>query len=329
MSTFSGYPVIKKDFYHDNKELVNLCNCERLNLSEPPSQSNFRVFCLLIVSISSKTDEYLIIQGTNSEPCYIGGSICAERSALLRLRFFRNEENVQIEKVIVTTDSLSPVSPGALCREYLISFGATTIPVLIGNCDGSNIIETTIGNLYPYPSLYRSIDRKNIMSYAESFHNTKAKHIELIGNDDLLKLYDVACQCNKYDKYDKLHPIALSSSILLKNGDIERAWQLKGLEYGCTLDSVSQLVYELERRRISVLESGNSNIHEPVYLLTVDQFGVLHSPFAQARALLVEFGYENVQIIIHDINGELVFTTPKELLPTHGNNIALRYEDFN
>ena len=118
------------DFENDIK-LVEKCNNYRTKLSQAPVQSNFKVYCLLIFQTSTiNNDKYLIIHGTNSEPSYIGGSICAERSAIVKLRFY---DDAVIKKVIVTTDSSNTISPGSLCREYLTSFAISTTPIIMGN----------------------------------------------------------------------------------------------------------------------------------------------------------------------------------------------------
>ena len=46
-----------------------------------------------------------------------------------------------------------------------------------------------------------------------------------------------------------------------------------------------------------------------------DQFGVLHAPFAPARALLVEHGFGDLRVLRHDEHGELHSHTADELMP--------------
>lgn len=39
---------------------------------------------------------------------------------------------------------------------------------------------------------------------------------------------------------------------------------------------------------------------EPVLIIMIDQYGIAHAPFAQARALLSEHGYGEVKVIVHN-----------------------------
>jgi hypothetical protein len=38
----------------------------------------------------------------------------------------------------------------------------------------------------------------------------------------------------------------------------------------------------------------------PKLLIMVDQFGIAHAPFAQARALLSEYGFNDLQVIVYN-----------------------------
>jgi cytidine deaminase len=80
---------------NDEERLIKMCNDCRLSLSSSPTQSNFRVYAFLF--IETPFDGLLhLIHGTNAEPGYIGGSICAERSALVKLRFFTNPKIIKV-----------------------------------------------------------------------------------------------------------------------------------------------------------------------------------------------------------------------------------------
>lgn len=54
-----------------------------------------------------------LLAGTNSEPSTIGGSICAERAALCKLR--EATDCKRVTKVVVVSDSPTPLAPGASC----------------------------------------------------------------------------------------------------------------------------------------------------------------------------------------------------------------------
>lgn len=51
---------------------------------------------------------------------FLAGSICAERSGLTKMRLIADSI---LEKVVIVSDCDEPISPGALCREYIISAG--------------------------------------------------------------------------------------------------------------------------------------------------------------------------------------------------------------
>lgn len=315
---------IDLEMTNDNSHLVNLCNVKRLELHSSPTQSNFRVYCLLIVKL--KDLSHVIIEGTNCEQGYIGGAICAERAALTKLRMM---DHPSIIKIVVTTDSANAISPGVLCREFLMSSAEPSVPVIMGNSDSSKISECTLGYLYPFPYVHRYITRTNLLEAAESFTRKLIDTQKILSeNLDIRRLYQAASECNKNDKNDRLHPVRFSSAVMFGDGSVECAWQLKGLEYGCTLDPVSQLIREMERRRIYVSDAEVDGQMTAKYLLMVDQFGVCHAPFAQARALLTEHGYDLVKILVHDSDGVLHVIDARSLVPHIDEATILSHADF-
>ena len=109
-----------QELMEQDQNLVDLLNSMRLRIKVHPSQSNFRVVALFIVQHTvvkiesgDSPQRLSFVCGSNAEQGYIGGAICAERATLCRLRFY---ENVKILKVVITTDSEHPISPGALCK---------------------------------------------------------------------------------------------------------------------------------------------------------------------------------------------------------------------
>eukprot|EP01038_Epipyxis_sp_PR26KG_P013721 gene13721-18406_t len=95
---------------------VDKANELRIELFSSPQQSNFRVIALFVLKHYSRDEKenkqkYSLVVGTNAEQGYIGGSICAERAALCKLRFI---PDVEIVEVVVVTDSDFPIYPGPL-----------------------------------------------------------------------------------------------------------------------------------------------------------------------------------------------------------------------
>ena len=153
-------------------------------------------------SINTGSTKRHYVVGTNDEPCTISGSICAERAALLQLRFVPNV--TQITKVVIVTDSPQPISPGMLCREYMSShdrIDIDTMDIVLGSsvcgncgldvsadgdanaklegscCAGSSEqrhhdfrrIRTTLAELYPHPSPYVRLSAKEAEEVGSSY----------------------------------------------------------------------------------------------------------------------------------------------------------------
>ena len=121
---------------HDDLFDIILAHQYRLSLKKPPRQSFFRVVAVVyfsrILDGTRRDNERHHVVGTNDEPHSIAGSICAERAALMQLRFIPDLD--EITKIVIVTDSVDAISPGMLCREFMashdrISWGA---PIVLG-----------------------------------------------------------------------------------------------------------------------------------------------------------------------------------------------------
>ena len=322
-----------------SKQDVNdmyLAHKYRLSLTSSPSQSSFRVLALLFfeeLDASPKVsqlppwvpqrghDGRTYIVGTNDEPGYIGGAICAERAAMVQLRFL---PKFQITKVVIATDSFEPISPGLLCREFLAGHDSVPwdVTVLSSGCacrdcglrDGAlfddvqegtatscmcattgemhNIpmLSTTIRELYPYPSPYTRLKTASMSAdlgslYSESFATLDMEALHEKGTAKrLLELAILEAKSHISD----LHPISFGAAVEFKDGTIVTSHQSSALEYGCTLDAVSQLASHFQES-------------SPVLLVQADQYGIAHAPFAPARAFLTEQGYGYLSVLLHQV----------------------------
>lgn len=276
----------------DDVALVKLCNFQRMALSSSPTQSGFRVFALLFFETSSLPGIQLV-EGSNTEPSYIGGSICAERAALSKLRMFSDPKMV---KLVVTTDSGEPISPGLLCREYIFSHADSSLPIVFGDGASSTVVSCSIEKLYPFPFAYRRVLGNNIGDVGRALSSTLLPRGEYPiteggWNEDIEQCYTLALRATESDK-SPIHPLKLGACVQYLDGSREVAWQLKGLEYGCTLDPVCQLI------RGMLLDCQKN---APLFLCMVDQFGIAHAPFAQARALLSEHGFGSLLVAVHTV----------------------------
>ena len=211
--------------------------------------------------------------------------------------------------------------------------------VVLSSCDGSIINTFALGTVHPHPYLYRYQTRQTLVNYATKLaaDSTILQPITNKLHPQCEQLLARAKAVLAHDRTTGIHPIQLAAAILFSNGDIEVSWQLKGLEYGCTLDPVLQLLHAIENRRYcepcvssapssapttttttmstydtavilpprhAALDTspsgkrvrvdgdvaasaggggGGGGEVRPVLLVQVDQFGVAHAPFAQAR----------------------------------------------
>ena len=85
-----------------------------------------------------------------------------------------------------------------------------------------------------------------------------------------------------------IHPIHFGAAVLFDDGTICTSHQTSALEYGCTLDAVSQLVSYIQE-----------STAPPTLLVQADQYGIAHAPFAPARSFLTEHGHEQCLILLH------------------------------
>jgi hypothetical protein len=265
-----------------------------------------------------------------------------------------------IRKIVIVTDNDKPISPGLLCREFIFSLAQPDTPIVLASNDNSIISKFTISSIHPYPYAYRYQTRDTLSEFALRLSH-KVKTIDNTLHTGAKLLFDKATEALHLDKLTKLHPLQFAAAVLFSNGEMEVAWQLKGMEYGCTLDPVVQLIREMEKRRFcrpcvttnmrkrklqednddddddnhddnnsgrrintdTTTESSITSTVEseqfivaPTLLLLIDQHGLAHAPFAQARALLTEHGYGDLSIIVHDCESlQPVLVRAAELTP--------------
>lgn len=90
----------------------------------------------------------VLVPGCNVENASFGGTICAERAAVVAAISLYGK--VEFEYVLVVTDTNPPAMPCAFCRGVLSEFCGPELVVHLANPDG--IKKTvTLGELLPYP----------------------------------------------------------------------------------------------------------------------------------------------------------------------------------
>ncbi|KAJ3787685.1 cytidine deaminase [Lentinula aff. detonsa] len=113
--------------------------------------SKFRVGAALLASDGT------IVKGANIENASYGGTICAERTAIVKSA---SEGNRSFAALAVVTDVKSAISPCGLCRQVIREFCAQDMPILLvpadypinqdsGDAGKGSVKQTSIGELLP------------------------------------------------------------------------------------------------------------------------------------------------------------------------------------
>ena len=100
----------------DDDEWVAFCHAQRRQRTERPSQSTFRVTAVVVFRQDGKVKH---VVGHNDEACNLNNSVCAERAAFLQLAGIYAP--LEVIDVFITTDAAHAITPGSLCREYMLS----------------------------------------------------------------------------------------------------------------------------------------------------------------------------------------------------------------
>ncbi|KAN0109185.1 cytidine deaminase [Russula decolorans] len=111
--------------------------------------SKFRVGAALL------TPNGRIIKGANVENASYGGTICAERTAIVKAV---SEGTRSFVALAVNTDVAQPLAPCGICRQVIREFCALKMPILLvpagyenanGN-DAPDLLETSLEELLPH-----------------------------------------------------------------------------------------------------------------------------------------------------------------------------------
>jgi len=288
--------MLSHDEYEERIRLLQHSVAETVaqkNALVPPLHSNFRVFSTVLYRMDGKVKKET---GSNWETCYMGGAICAERVALTALRVkVIDLSKIDIIGLIIASDAEEFITPGPLCREFLSEYPSINAhtPIMLVNADQAAKV-TTLNDLWPHPCHYRggvqtvekSEDLDRIPEEQQGFCDLYAQ----------VQLAAIKAECPWY-------PLSYAAGARLTNGEIKITTSTQALEYGCSLDAMLKL--------ITFLEDYRSKSIEATALLFCDQHGRLHAPFAHARALLSENGYD-IPMLVHQ-DSSLVSTSTFKL----------------
>ena len=154
-------------------------------------------------------------------------------------------------------------------------------------------LKTTLAVLYPFPSPYTRLTASQSVFLGKKYNESQNRDRDLdnlnVTAKRLLELAILEAKRSLSDDDDMNHPIYFGAAVVFEDQSIVTSRQRSALEYGCTLDAVSQLAPYLQ-----------DESYAPVLLVQADQYGIAHSPFAPARAYLSEHGYEDCRVLVHD-----------------------------
>eukprot|EP00931_Biecheleriopsis_adriatica_P007251 TRINITY_DN10855_c0_g1_i1.p1 TRINITY_DN10855_c0_g1~~TRINITY_DN10855_c0_g1_i1.p1 ORF type:complete len:327 (+),score=47.78 TRINITY_DN10855_c0_g1_i1:86-1066(+) len=263
----------------------------------PPLQSKFRVSALLRFTRPDGTSA--TIDAVNCEPhdANIRGAICAERAALCRFQKEEAASGSQVERVVCATDCKDPIYPGPLCREFLTATCGPDTEVIATGTDGKWVVQP-LRELLPMPSLYRRRDQDAMKALGAELGDK----VQTPTEEPFANAYkEAVARARRQKAQAAVFPVLFAAAVRFRDGRVHAVSEMKGIEYGCTVDAVSLLLPELVRVR----EDGGE---PPEAIVQTDNYGLAHAPFAAARSLLVEHGFGDILVCAHDDTGN--WTTP-------------------
>lgn len=315
----------------EDERYLTLLENQRDEHMTPPLLSSFRVLALFACVDLDGQPQHVI--GANCECANIGGALCAERSAICQLQLRRVQ---RVTTVYIVSDADQCLTPGTLCREFLSSSAYFTPQTpFIMRASKCRPCVTTLQELYPFPSIYDRVKRHDVLTSAQAFCDAALKTAGPVTTDVAAKsstlfvalqlhsmkpqeraVYLAALEATANDTRDDLFPVRYAAAALFSDGEIYVTWQHKTLEYGSSLDPVSKLITHVDSKRIgkryfslgdqsSDMRVQQSPKAEPVVVVQVDQFGILHAPFARARAFFFEYAYSDLLVLVNDASGVL------------------------
>lgn len=272
----------------------------------PPRQSKFRVAALL--RFTRPDGSVGTIGAVNAEPhdANIRGAICAERAAMCRFQREEADMGSRVVRVVCATDAEAPIFPGPLCREFLTATCASDVEVVAAGSAGKVLVRP-LSQLLPLPSPYRRGDQDSMKALGARLGATVGPPAD---GGLLAAAYTAAfAMAQRQGAQAAVFPIQFAAAVSFSDGRVHRVAELKGIEYGCTVDAVSLLLPELLRAR----EEGGA---PAAFVVQADNFGLAHAPFGGARSLLLEHGFGDVKICGHTDEGKWANPlTVRESLP--------------
>lgn len=266
-----------------------------------PFQSRFRVVAGILYENprSSSSEQKLNFEvGANTECCWIGAGVCAERSSITQIYAKLRHHEFKIKAVYLVSDLDTPLLPGVACREWISDYCDASCMVISKGKNG-DIVRMKFSDLYPYPYLYEKKTQSEINAMRwttiSSFPSVKSEWVDLYNETKSKAISD-----EKEWHFNKI-----AAGVRFSDGTTITSPQYSVLEYTNSMDALSSLFCQIRYHTEKT----------PEIVVMVDKFGVCHPPFSQARALYVEYGMGNLCVIHHTSTAQVAITAFQDFYP--------------
>jgi len=115
-------------------------------------------------------------------------------------------------------------------------------------CGESKVTRMTfLGELYPFPNIYRGTDRNRVTTFGRHFAKQARSPFDYFSQMPLWKELFQKTLSTALGEDVHLHPIVYAAGVLFNNNKMVTIAQHNGMEYGTSLDAVSRLTPFLEK----------------------------------------------------------------------------------
>lgn len=131
----------------DEKELNDVDLKNLVNESVIAKQMSYSPYSKFKVGASLETVDGVIYRGANIENVSYGGTVCAERTAILKAV---SSGHKKFKRIVITTEVSPPSPPCALCLQTMVEFCDDDFEVFLAQND--KVLEKyKLSELIPHP----------------------------------------------------------------------------------------------------------------------------------------------------------------------------------
>uniref|UniRef100_A0A1I7V0K3 Cytidine deaminase n=1 Tax=Caenorhabditis tropicalis TaxID=1561998 RepID=A0A1I7V0K3_9PELO len=131
----------------------DISDVELVNLAKTAMKRAHCPYSKFPVGAALLTESGETILGCNVENASYGGTICAERSAVVSAV---SQGHTKFRAISVVTELKEPAAPCGLCRQFLVEFG--NFKVILGSAGNNKLQVTSSHNLLPFAFTPDSLD---------------------------------------------------------------------------------------------------------------------------------------------------------------------------